>query len=356
MPTLKKQDFWIKQSIKDETFDSKYELGKELGRGATSNVCKCTRRGLGQIWAVKILYKNRNKKVSTSDIGILLGLEHKNLIRLKEIFESKAKIYLIQDLVTGGELFDRIVNIGVYREQEASKAVHDIVSGLKYLHSWDIVHRNLKPENLLYENLSEDSKLKISDFGLSTILSSEVDMTSVCGSPEYTAPEILKGERYGKAGDMWSLGVIVYILLCGFQPFKNSDEPKLLFKNIIKGQYEFISPEWDIIGENAKDIVRKLLILDPKKRLNADAAIKNTWVNQAAAKTDNLNMVVERIKVFNQQRKEQAKNPHMNVLSTHPDRNNRMLKFVDRNVEITENENTTNYDYFCERANTEISI
>ncbi|XP_005107008.1 calcium/calmodulin-dependent protein kinase type IV [Aplysia californica] len=186
MPVLKKQDFWIKQSTKEESFDSQYELGKELGRGATSSVYKCERKGLGQAWAVKVLSKNIEKKVLTADVGILLKLEHKNLIRLKEIFESKSRIFLVQELVTGGELFDRIVNVGTYSEAEASKAVQDIISGLMYLHSWGIVHRDLKPENLLYENLAEDSKLKISDFGLSSILSPEVDMTSVCGSPGYT--------------------------------------------------------------------------------------------------------------------------------------------------------------------------
>jgi len=109
----RKQDYWIRQSTKEETFDSKYDLGKELGRGTVSNVCKCTRRGLGEAWAVKILYKNKNKRVTTADVGILLKLEHVNLIRLKEVFESKSKIYLIQELVTGGELFDRCPQVGV---------------------------------------------------------------------------------------------------------------------------------------------------------------------------------------------------------------------------------------------------
>jgi len=314
MPALRKQDFWVMQSTKDVTFDSQYEIGKELGRGATSCVCKCTRKGLGQAWAVKILYKNRDKKVATSDVGILLGLEHKNLIRLKEIFESKSRLYLVQELVTGGELFDRIVNVGTYTEGEAAKAVKDIVSGLQYLHSWGIVHRNIKPENLLYENLAEDSSLKISDFGLSSILSPEVDMTSVCGSPGYTAPEILKGERYGKPGDMWSLGVIAYILLCGYEPFR-SESPAELFKKIIKGQYEFSSPYWDVVGENAKDLVRKLLTVDTKRRLTSEAASKNCWVNSYAARTHTLAETVERIKGFNEERRHKALLPHLDVVS-----------------------------------------
>jgi len=327
MPSLKKQDYWIRQSDRQYSFDSQYEIGKELGRGPTSSVCKCTRRGLSQAWAVKILYKNRDKKVTTADVGILLKLENKNLIRLKEIFESKTRIYLIQELVTGGELFDRIVNVGSYTEIQAARAVKDIVSALKYLHSWGIVHRNLKPENLLYENLSENSTLKIADFGLGMILSPEVDMSSVCGSPEYTAPEILKGERFGKPGDMWSLGVIVYILLCGYVPF-SSDSPAELFKRILKGQYEFSSPHWDMIGENAKDFIRKLLVVDPKTRMTADAASRNCWVNLYAAKTDSLDYVVNRIKDFNTWRKEKAWLPQLNVATVHPNVDSRMIKFI----------------------------
>jgi len=305
MPSIRRQDYWIRQSNKQYSFESQYEIGKELGRGPASTVCKCSGHGLNQAWAVKILYKNRDKKVTTADVGLLLKLDDKNLIRLKEIFESKSRIYLVQELVTGGELFDRIVNVGAYTEVAAARAVNDIVSGLKYLHSWGIVHRNLKPENLLYENLSENSTLKIADFGLGMILSSEVDMSSVCGSPEYIAPEILKGERFGKPGDMWSLGVIVYILLCGYVPF-SSDSPAELFKKILKGQYEFSSPHWDIIGENAKDLICKLLVVDPKARMTADAASKNCWVNLFAAKTDDLDNVVSRIKDFNAWRKEKC--------------------------------------------------
>jgi calcium/calmodulin-dependent protein kinase-4 len=188
----------------------------------------------------------------------------------------------------------------------------------------------LKPENLLYENLAEDSKLKISDFGLSSILSPEVDMTSVCGAPGYTAPEILKGERFGKPGDMWSLGVICYILLCGSEPFSD-ENPRELFKRIIKGQYEFASPDWDKIGENAKDFVRKLIVLDPKRRLTAEAAGKNCWVNRYAAKTENLEEVVQKIKEFNDRRKQKVHEQHFDVMCTHPERNHRMLKFVGHN-------------------------
>ncbi|KAK3768034.1 hypothetical protein RRG08_045854, partial [Elysia crispata] len=169
------------------------------------------------------------------------------------------------------------------------------------------------PENLLYENLSEDSPLKIADFALSSVLSTEVDMSSVCGSPGYAAPELLKGERYGTAVDMWAIGIITYILLSGFEPF-TCDSPSQLFKKILKGQYDFTSPEWEKIGVNGKDFVRKLLVVDPKKRLTAEAASRNCWVIGIGASTKSLPDVANRIKIFNEQQK--SKGPSLEVSST----------------------------------------
>ncbi|KAK3701431.1 hypothetical protein RRG08_015851, partial [Elysia crispata] len=144
MPVCKEQDFWVQQSTKEYSFESQYEIGKELGRGATSCVFKCQRRGLPKTWAVKVLLKNTHKRVTKADIGMLLGLDHKNLVRFKEVFESKSRIFIVQELVTGGELFERVVNIGEYSEAIAARAVKDIVAGIGYLHGCGYVHRNLK--------------------------------------------------------------------------------------------------------------------------------------------------------------------------------------------------------------------
>ncbi|WAR00840.1 KCC4-like protein, partial [Mya arenaria] len=265
-------DFWIAESVKDRSFDDYYELGKELGSGATSKVYKCNAKGSDQAWAVKVINKKVDRKVVKTEVGILLKISHVNVIRMKEIFETPTQILLVLELVTGGELFER----GKYSEKDAALAVREMLEGLEYLHKNDIMHRDLKPENLLYENLSEKAKLKIADFGLSKIIGAQVTTNTVCGTPGYCAPEVVKGKCYDTKVDMWSIGVIAYILLCGYEPFYD-DEETIMYKKILKGNYEFDSPWWDNITENAKDFIRKLLIVDVKSRLSAVDALKHPW-------------------------------------------------------------------------------
>ncbi|KAK0057449.1 calcium/calmodulin-dependent protein kinase type IV [Biomphalaria pfeifferi] len=280
-------DFWFVESIRDKKFEDHYELGKELGRGATAVVYKCIAKGTNQAWAVKILDKKVEHKTVVTEVGILLKIEHPNIVQMKEVYETLETVYIILELVT---------------EEQAALAVRDIISAVDYLHKHDIVHRDLKPENILYENLSQDSKLKICDFGLSTIVSNKVSLVTLCGTPGYCAPEVLKGNNYGKSCDMWSVGVIAYILLCGYEPFHSDNEPQM-FKKILKGDYSFDSPWWDEISNNAKDLVRKLLVVDPAKRLTASAALKHVWVTGMTNKKTHMETTVDKIKEFNARRK-----------------------------------------------------
>ncbi|XP_059139408.1 calcium/calmodulin-dependent protein kinase type IV-like [Physella acuta] len=296
------QDYWLSESIKDKRFEDQYDLGKELGRGSTAVVYKCTVKGTDQAWAVKIIDKRVEHKTVLTEVGILLRLDHPNIVRMKEVYESLEYVYIILELVIGSELFERIVSQQFYSEEQAAIAVRDIITAVDYLHKHNVVHRDLKPENILYENLSPDSKLKIADFGLSTIVSNKVSLVTVCGTPGYCAPEVLKGEKYDKSCDMWSVGVIAYIMLSGYEPFYAENEA-LMFKNILKGQYTFDSPWWDEVSENAKDLIRKLLVVDPKKRLTSAAALKNVWVAGVANKKDHKEATVEKLKEFNARRK-----------------------------------------------------
>nr|QCF40892.1 calcium/calmodulin-dependent protein kinase type IV-like [Onchidium reevesii] len=296
------QEYWIAESIKDTKFEDVYDLGKELGRGATSVVHKCCVKGTDQAWAVKIMDKRVELKTIVTEIGILLKLNHPNIVRMKEVFETLDHDYIVLELVTGSELFERIITQEYYSEEQAATAIRDIITGVEYLHNHDVVHRDLKPENILYESLSLNSKLKIADFGLSTIVSGKVALTTVCGTPGYCAPEVLKGEKYFKSCDMWSVGVIAYILLCGYEPFYAENEATM-FKKILKGDYKFDSPWWDDVSDNAKDLVRKLLVVDPKKRLTPAAALKHVWVTGMANKKTHKDGTVEKIKEFNARRK-----------------------------------------------------
>ncbi|XP_002736839.1 calcium/calmodulin-dependent protein kinase type IV-like [Saccoglossus kowalevskii] len=308
MPTsmTPSNEFWIAESKKDSSFDDNYNRGKELGRGATSVVFRCEQKGTDKPFAVKTLHKNVDKKIIRTEIGVLLKLKHPNVIQLKEIFETPLHLDLVLELVTGGELFDRIVARGYYSERDAASSIRQICEAVGYLHENDIVHRDLKPENLLYQDTSEDALLKIADFGLSKIMSDSVTMQTVCGTPGYCAPEVLHGTPYGPEVDMWGVGVITYILLCGFEPFYDDRGDKYMFQKILNANYEFISPWWDDVSLNAKDLIMKLLVLDPKKRLTAKEALRHPWVLGNAAKFSHMENTQENLKEFNAKRKLKA--------------------------------------------------
>uniref|UniRef100_A0AAZ3QXA3 Protein kinase domain-containing protein n=1 Tax=Oncorhynchus tshawytscha TaxID=74940 RepID=A0AAZ3QXA3_ONCTS len=212
-----------------------------------------------------------------NEIAVLHRIKHTNIVSLEDIFESTSHLYLVMQLVSGGELFDRIVEKGFYTERDASQLIHQILDAVKYLHDMGIVHRDLKPENLLYYSMDEDSKIMISDFGLSKIEDTGSVMSTACGTPGYVAPEVLAQKPYSKAVDCWSIGVISYILLCGYPPFYDENDAKL-FEQILKAEYEFDSPYWDDISDSAKDFICHLMEKDFMKRYTTDQALQHPWI------------------------------------------------------------------------------
>lgn len=298
-------DYWIDGSNRDALNDF-FEVESELGRGATSIVYRCKQKGTQKPYALKVLKKTVDKKIVRTEIGVLLRLSHPNIIKLKEIFETPTEISLVLELVTGGELFDRIVEKGYYSERDAADAVKQILEAVAYLHENGIVHRDLKPENLLYATPAPDAPLKIADFGLSKIVEHQVLMKTVCGTPGYCAPEILRGCAYGPEVDMWSVGIITYILLCGFEPFYDERGDQFMFRRILNCEYYFISPWWDEVSLNAKDLVRKLIVLDPKKRLTTFQALQHPWVTGKAANFIHMDTAQKKLLEFNARRKLKA--------------------------------------------------
>lgn len=217
-------------------------------------------------------------------------LDHPNIIKLYDVFEGNRHLHLVTELCTGGELFDRIIARGHYSEADAAVLVRKICDAVKHCHDRDICHRDLKPENFLFETPAEDAELKVIDFGLSRMddgLSAGV-MTTRVGTPYYIAPEVL-GRHYDKSCDLWSIGVITYILLCGYPPFYGDTDPEI-FASVRAGRYDFDSPEWTHVSAEAKDLISRLLLLDPSKRLTADEALRHPWLSGFAPSTEiNLN-------------------------------------------------------------------
>uniref|UniRef100_A0A9J7YW64 Calcium/calmodulin-dependent protein kinase 1Db n=1 Tax=Cyprinus carpio carpio TaxID=630221 RepID=A0A9J7YW64_CYPCA len=265
--------------------------------GAFSEVVLAQEKATGEMYAVKCIPKKalRGKESGIeNEIAVLRKIKHENIVALEDIYESPTHLYLIMQLVSGGELFDRIVERGFYTEQDASALIKQVVDAVNYLHSLGIVHRDLKPENLLYYNPHEESKIMISDFGLSKMEGAANDiMSTACGTPGYVAPEVLAQKPYSKAVDCWSIGVIAYILLCGYPPFYDENDSKL-FEQILRAEYEFDSPYWDDISDSAKDFIRNLMQKDPEKRLTCEEALRHPWIAGDTALRKNIHESVSR--------------------------------------------------------------
>lgn len=226
-----------------------------------------------------------------NEIMALRRLQHPNIVQLLDVLEDDNFYYLVMELVTGGELFDRIVQRGSYTERDASHLIQQVLLATEYMHSKDVVHRDLKPENLLYYDSTDDSKIMVSDFGLSKIETKEINMATACGTPGYVAPEVLcvrdGKSTYGKKVDCWSIGVIAYILLCGYPPFYDENDNEL-FRQIRLAEYEFDSPYWDNISDSAKDFIRHLMEKNPEKRYSCTEALKHPWIASNTALEENL--------------------------------------------------------------------
>jgi len=262
--------------------DKQYEFKTELGRGAFSIVYMAVNKATNINYAVKVINKKdlgkdyeKNLKM---EVDILKKVNHPNIIALKELFDTPDKLYLIMELVTGGELFDKIVEKGSYTENEASQLVRKIVSAVDYLHNLGIVHRDLKPENLLLKSAHDDLEIAIADFGLSKIVGQQMMMQTACGTPSYVAPEVLNASGYGKEVDMWSIGVITYILLCGFPPFYGDTVPEI-FEQIMEANFDYPEEYWGTVTKEAKDFINKLLVVDSDKRLSAGDALRHPWLS-----------------------------------------------------------------------------
>mmetsp|Transcript_78518 Transcript_78518/g.154134 ORF Transcript_78518/g.154134 Transcript_78518/m.154134 type:complete len:371 (-) Transcript_78518:134-1246(-) len=308
-PTKKKDT--AEDSSSGKPFNDLYKLGKPLGEGAFSVVKEGSHRQTNQSFAIKIVTKSKLSKEDEialkDEIAVLTELKHKHIIRLYDVFDEAQYYYLVTEKMMGGELFDRIVQKSYYNEKEARDVCKILFDAMRFCHQHRIAHRDLKPENLLLTSESDDSDIKIADFGFAKKVKAPNSLTTQCGTPGYVAPEILEGKPYDTQADMWSLGVIVYILLGGYPPFIEQNQREL-FRKIRKGQYEFHEEYWGQVSDEAKSLIRKLLTVSPTQRYDAEAAMRNGWIGADASKLEaqNLGVNLEQFKKFNAKRKFKA--------------------------------------------------
>ncbi|XP_043834588.1 serine/threonine-protein kinase DCLK3 isoform X2 [Dromiciops gliroides] len=261
--------------------EAHYEVGKVIGDGNFAVVKECRHLASQRAYAMKIIDKSKLKgkeDMVDSEIFIIRSLSHPNIVKLHEVYETAAQIFLILEYVRGGDLFDAILEHVKFSEQDAACMITDLGRALVHMHDKRIVHRDLKPENLLVQrNADKSTTLKLADFGLAKHVVKP--LFTVCGTPTYVAPEILSEKGYGLEVDIWAAGVILYVLLCGFPPFRSQErDQEELFAIIQRGRFDFLRPYWDNISEAAKDLVRQLLVVDPKKRYTAHQVLEHPWI------------------------------------------------------------------------------
>eukprot|EP01129_Flabellula_baltica_P007562 TRINITY_DN2962_c0_g1_i2.p1 TRINITY_DN2962_c0_g1~~TRINITY_DN2962_c0_g1_i2.p1 ORF type:complete len:263 (+),score=67.62 TRINITY_DN2962_c0_g1_i2:681-1469(+) len=228
-------------------------------------------------------------------------VNHPGVLKCFDVFEDDDRVYIIMELVEGSELFDRIVDKGNYNEKDTVNLTKQILSAVGYLHENGIAHRDLKPENLLCSGFGKNEIVKIADFGLSKIFSGEEVLKTSCGTPGYVAPEVLLADSYDKAVDLWSVGVITYIMLSGYSPFY-AEEDNVMFELIMNAEYDFDDETWDEVSDLAKDFISKLLVRDPKIRMDVAQALSHPWLNTEASDTDL--GIGNKMKKFNNDRKQ----------------------------------------------------
>ncbi|CAE6023688.1 unnamed protein product [Arabidopsis arenosa] len=263
----------------------KYDLGKELGRGEFGVTHECIEISTRERFACKRISKEKLRtEIDVEDVRREVEImrclpKHPNIVSFKEAFEDKDAVYLVMEICEGGELFDRIVSRGHYTERAAASVAKTILEVVKVCHEHGVIHRDLKPENFLFSNGTETAQLKAIDFGLSIFFKPAQRFNEIVGSPYYMAPEVLR-RNYGPEIDVWSAGVILYILLCGVPPFWAETEEGIAHA-IVRGNIDFERDPWPKVSREAKELVKNMLDANPYSRLTVQEVLEHPWIRNA---------------------------------------------------------------------------
>eukprot|EP00307_Rebecca_sp_RCC1486_P012152 CAMPEP_0119405748 /NCGR_PEP_ID=MMETSP1335-20130426/335_1 /TAXON_ID=259385 /ORGANISM="Chrysoculter rhomboideus, Strain RCC1486" /LENGTH=347 /DNA_ID=CAMNT_0007429789 /DNA_START=100 /DNA_END=1143 /DNA_ORIENTATION=- len=272
-----------------------YRMGEQLGEGRFSTVHAGEAVNTGKRFALKVvdnktLNDEENLEALEQEVRILRMLEHPYVVKLKEVVMTNDATYMCMELLAGGELFGKIVEQGPYPEAPAAVLFAKLVIGVEFLHSKQVVHRDLKPENVLFVSGAgeQPTDIKIIDFGYAGIWTASAQLTGLCGTPDYVSPEVIswydeeaaKGRPYGKASDVWSMGVLLYVLLSGCSPFAAEEEEELL-RLVEKAEFSFPEKEWAKVSDSAKDVVRRCLVVNEAERVTIAQLKQHDWCREA---------------------------------------------------------------------------
>jgi len=300
----------VKPRVPSELHNA-YSISAMLGSGAFGTVWMAQSRASMEHVAIKIVERKRQLhedfSLEPAEAEILKTVNHPNVVKLIEYVSSDLCVYLIMELVLGGHLQARLKQEGAYDEVRAKQLLTQVFGAVHHLHDRNIIHRDIKPENILFAELDDVGVVKLTDFGLST--QKEGRLTTRCGTPSYCAPELLSGEGYGKSVDIWSLGVLTYVVLCGVLPFVGSDRADL-FRKIQKGMFTYDGEAGRGISDLARDFIGRLLRLEPMERYSTREALQHPWLDpdavdegDDAAPIESLNTVHEMMRRFNAERR-----------------------------------------------------
>ena len=320
-------------AYKHGSITQEYTFGKNLGSGSFGTVRVGVHKLTGQTRAVKILKKSeQDEEQLFLEVDILAKLSHPNIMQIHEFYDDSTNFYIVSEFCPGGELFDTISEKGIFTEKEAAHIMKQILSAVCYSHQNNIVHRDLKPENILLDDKSDDPVVKLIDWGGARYFSKNKKMTKINGTPYYIAPEVLR-EVYDEKCDIWSCGVILYILLCGYPPF-NGDSDVDIMKAVKKGEYDFPPEEWDSISKEAIELVKNMLKYDPKSRMSAFECLSHPWFKKHEDSVHDIKLsqtAIKNMKSFKTNRKlEQATISYIvNQLISKEDRSKLLKQFRD---------------------------
>jgi len=258
-----------------------YDKKEKLGEGGGGSVHKVVCKADGVVWALKEIRKDSyDLALLEREILVMKDLHHPNLVTMKEAFQDNVSIYLVLDIVKGGELFDRIIEQESFSEEDAAKITAQLLEGLAYMHSKGCAHRDIKAENVLCVD-KESTNVKLADFGLANALGEATKFQSCVGTTDYMAPEMLESLKYSFGVDVWSLGVLTYIMLSGYPPFYGKTENDKVEK-ILTAKFDFNHAVWDDVSDSAKNFICRCLALQPKQRWSVQQLLKHPWITGVA--------------------------------------------------------------------------